>query len=263
MDIIEKQKNLENSIKKMSKVAVAFSSGVDSTFLLKTAHGILGENCVAITARGCCFPKNETQEAEDFCKKEGIKQIIIDYNPLEIREFSENAKERCYFCKKALFSKIKEVASGIGISNIIEGTNFDDLSDFRPGMKAVKELNILSPLLRAELTKDEIRALSREAGLPTFDKPSYACLASRIPYGDEITKEKLQKIEKAESKLLSLGFKQMRVRIHGNLARIEIEQKDFEKLLALSPEINAYFREIGFDFVSMDLGGYRTGNMNI
>ncbi|MBR7060958.1 MAG: ATP-dependent sacrificial sulfur transferase LarE [Eubacterium sp.] len=263
MDIIEKQKNLENSIKNMGKVAVAFSSGVDSTFLLKTAHAILGENCVAITARGCCFPKNETQEAEDFCKKEGIKQIIIDYNPLEIREFSENAKERCYFCKKALFSKIKEVANGIGISNIIEGTNFDDLSDFRPGMKAVKELNILSPLLRAELTKDEIRALSREAGLPTFDKPSYACLASRIPCGDEITKEKLQKIEKAESKLLSLGFRQMRVRLHGNLARIEVERKDFEKLLSVSTEINSYFREIGFDFVSMDLGGYRTGNMNI
>ena len=261
--INEKRQSLENNLKSLGSVAVAFSSGVDSTFLLNTAHDLLGESVIAITARAVCFPERETTEAQEFCKTEGIKQIIFDFNPLEIEQFSDNVKNRCYFCKRALFSEIKRIAEENGFCNIAEGTNFDDLSDFRPGMKAIKELGIISPLLDAELTKDEIRFLSKEAGLSTFDKPSYACLASRIAFGEEITEEKLLMIEKAEAKLFSLGFAQSRVRMHGSIARIEINKDDFLKLLMLSDEINDYLKSLGFTFVSLDLGGYKTGNMNV
>ncbi len=258
-----KKETLEQNLKNLGKIAIAFSSGVDSTYLLKTAHNILGDNVIAITARACCFPKKETDEAEEFCKKEGIKQIFIDFSPLEIEEFRNNVKNRCYHCKKALFSTIKEIAGDNGFSTVAEGTNFDDLSDFRPGMKAIKELDIISPLLDAELTKNEIRFLSEEAGLSTFDKPSYACLASRVAYGEEITEEKLLMVERAENKLFSLGINQSRVRVHGNLARIEVCKDDFLKLLMACDEVNDCLKELGFTFVSMDLEGYKTGNMNV
>ncbi|MBQ9530451.1 MAG: ATP-dependent sacrificial sulfur transferase LarE [Eubacterium sp.] len=263
MDTAYKKKvTLKEAIKKAGKIAVAFSFGVDSTFLLKTVHEILGDNLIAITARACCFPKSETEEAEKFCKKEGIRQIILDFNPLEIDEFRGNDEKRCYYCKKALFAQIKSIAKENGFSYIAEGTNSDDLSDYRPGMKATKELGIHSPLLDTELTKNEIRFLSEKMGLPTYNKPSFACLASRIPYNEEITKEKLEMVEKAENKLHSLGFLQSRVRIHSDLARIEINRNEFENLIAVSDEINSYFKELGFTFISMDLEGYKTGKMN-
>ena len=263
MDISQKKEILEENIRRLGKIAVAFSSGVDSTFLLKTAHDILGDNVIAITARACCFLKEEMREAEEFCKKEGIKQIVIDYYPLEIGEFKNNVQNRCYFCKKALFTEVKALALENGFENVAEGTNFDDLSDFRPGMKAIDELGILSPLLDAKLTKEEIRFLSKEAGLSTCDKPSCACLASRIAYNEEITEEKLSMIEKAEEKLHSLGFIQARVRMHGKMARIEVEKENFMNLLLNSDEISAYLKFLGFTFVSMDLEGYKTGKMNV
>ena len=263
MDIYQKKLFLENTIKNLGSLAVAFSSGVDSTYLLKTAHNLLGDNVVAITASGCCFPQSETEEAKSFCEKEGIRQIIVDFDPLEVEEFKNNNKQRCYFCKKALFAEIKKAADKCGIKSIADGTNFDDINDYRPGMKATQELKIISPLMTAELTKEEIRFLSKEEGLSTFVKPSYACLASRIPYGESITSEKLKRIEKSEEKLRSLGFTQLRVRSHNNLARIEIEKDDFLKLLMYSDEISSYLKSLGFDFVSLDLEGYKTGKMNI
>lgn len=259
----EKYSLLESKLKQLGKVAIAYSSGVDSTFLLKTAHCILGDNAVAITAKAPCFMKRESQEADEFCKKEGIRQITVDFNPLEIEEFKSNVKNRCYFCKSALFTKIKEVAAKNGFNIVADGTNADDLNDFRPGMKALEELGIISPLLESGLTKEEIRILSKDMGLSTFNKPSYACLASRIAYNEEITEKKLQMVEKAEERLFELGFIQSRVRMHGNLARIEINKNGFSELIAVSDELNAYFKSLGFSFVSLDLNGYKTGSMNI
>ena len=262
MNINEKLIKLENEIKKQGKIAIAYSSGVDSTFLLRKAHDILGENAVAITAKACCFMKSETEEAEKFCKSEGIKHIVFEFNPLSVEEFKCNVPNRCYFCKKALFTQIKNIAEKEGICCVADGTNADDLNDYRPGMKALEELGIISPLLDSGLTKDEIRTLSKQLGLPTFDKPSYACLASRIAYGEEITAEKLDMIDKAEQKLHSLGFIQCRVRMHGANARIEVNKSDFDKLLCFSDEVNNFLKSLGFAFVSLDLGGYKTGNMN-
>ena len=262
MNTEKKKEFLEEELKNLGKVAVAFSSGVDSTYLLKTAHDVLGENAVAITARAKCFPERETRDAEEFCRKEGIKQIVFDFEPLSLKEFRSNVKNRCYFCKKALFSRIKDIAEENGIDNIIEGSNLDDLSDYRPGMQAIKELCVLSPLLDAKLKKSEIRFLSKEMGLSTFDKPSYACLASRFVYGEEINEEKLKMIERAENKLFSLGFSQFRVRLHGRLARIEVNKEDFSKIVEFADEITPYLKELGFSYVSLDLSGYKTGSMN-
>ena len=257
-----KQKLLEEKLKKLGRVAVAYSSGVDSTFLLKTAHDLLGENAVAITAKAPCFIKRETREAGEFCKKEGIRQIVLEFNPLELEQFKSNLNNRCYFCKKALFTEIKKVAEKNGIEYVLDGTNADDTSDYRPGMKALEELGIISPLLDSGLTKNEIRALSKKAGLSTFDKPSYACLASRIAYNEEITQSKLCMIEKAEEKLHSLGFIQSRVRMHGSLARIEVNKADFSKLLAVSDEISKYLKSLGFSYITFDLEGFQSGSMN-
>jgi len=206
--------------------------------------------------------KSETEEAEKFCKSEGIKHIVFEFNPLSVEEFKCNVPNRCYFCKKALFTQIKNIAEKEGICCVADGTNADDLNDYRPGMKALGELGISSPLLASGLQKNEIRSLSEALGLSTFAKPSYACLASRIAYGEEITEIKLNMVDKAENKLHSLGFIQSRVRMHGLNARIEVNKSDFGKVLACSDEIFEYLKSLGFNFVSLDLGGYKTGNMN-
>ena len=261
-EINRKQQLLKKQLEELGRVGVAFSSGVDSTFLLKTAHDLLGENAVAITAKAPCFLKSETKQAEDFCKKEGIKQISFDFNPLEVEQFRNNVAQRCYFCKKALFTEIKKIAKENGISYVLDGTNADDSGDYRPGMKALEELKIISPLLDSGLTKDEIRSLSKELNLKTYNKPSCACLASRIAYNEEITIEKLQSVESAEQKLCEMGFKQLRVRVHGSLARIEVEKESFLNLLLNSDEISAYLKSLGFTFVTMDLEGFKSGSMN-
>ncbi len=259
----QKLHNLKEYLRSLGRVAVAFSSGVDSTFLLKVAHDVLGDDAVAVTATLCSFPKREFDEAASFCAANGIKQITVVSNELDIPEFRKNPTNRCYLCKSALFKKIISLAKENGIEYVCEGSNVDDMGDYRPGMKAVAELGIKSPLRECGLSKDEIRALSKEMNLPTWDKPSFACLASRFVYGEEINEKKLSMVEKAEQFLLDMGFKQFRVRIHGeNLARIEVLPAELEALLSKREEVTKHLRELGFAYVTMDLQGYRTGAMN-
>lgn len=265
MDILhQKKQKLENYLKELGSVVVAFSSGVDSTFLLKTAHDLLGDKVVAVTARSCSFPERELNEAKAFCKAEGIEHIVVESEELSIEGFCQNPKNRCYLCKHELFTKIKGIATERNIPYVAEGSNLDDNSDYRPGLIAVAELDVKSPLRMADLTKEDIRALSKEIGLSTWDKQSFACLSSRFVYGETITEQKLSMVDRAEQRLLDLGFHQVRVRIHGNIARIEILPAEFEKIVQydIASEIETYFKELGFLYVTLDLGGYRTGSMN-
>lgn len=260
--IQSKLQNLKNELKKMKKAAISFSSGVDSTFLLKTAHDVLGDNAIAITARSCLFPRRELEESSEFCRANGIKQLFIDIEALEIPGFDKNPKDRCYICKRFLFQQIIKIAEQNGIENVCEGSNTDDTKDYRPGLKAVAELEVKSPLRDAEFSKAEIRKLSKEMNLATWNKPSFACLASRFAYGEKIDKESLKMIEEAEQFLLNSGFSQMRVRLHGKIARIEILPDDFSLMLKESETINRKLKDLGFAYVTMDLQGYRTGSMN-
>lgn len=262
MDLPNKLNKLKKYLKDLERVVVAFSSGVDSTFLLKVSKEVLKDNVIAVTAKSCSFPKRELNEAVDFCKLNQIRHIVIESEELNIEGFSDNPPNRCYLCKKELFTKIWNVAKENGIKNVIEGSNLDDVGDYRPGMQAIKELGIKSPLREIGFTKEEIRILSKELNLPTFDKPSFACLSSRFVYGETITKEKLNMVDKAEQLLFDLGVKQVRVRIHNNLARIEVLSDEFAKLLQNREHITKYFKEIGFAYTTMDLLGYRTGSMN-
>lgn len=260
----EKLKLLKEKIKYLDKLTVAYSGGVDSTFLLKAACEVLDDNAFAVIARSAAFPEREFKEAIDFIEKLGVKHQVLLFDEFSVAGFAENSPDRCYFCKRELFEKIKQISRGKGIDHVADGSNLDDLKDYRPGMKAVKELGIISPLQDAEMTKEDIRILSREMGLPTWNKPSFACLASRFPFGDRITKEKLQMVDTAECYLMGLGFKQVRVRCHTNLARIEVTAEDRNKLfnLDLMDRIDRELKRMGFSFVSLDLQGYRTGSMN-
>ena len=260
----EKQEKLKEILRSWEHVAVAFSGGVDSTFLLKTAKDALGNRVLAVTARSLSFPKRELDEAAAFCARNGIEHVIVDSEELDIDGFSKNPVNRCYLCKTELFTKIRAIAHRRGIMHIAEGSNADDPGDFRPGMRAVAEQGILSPLRMAGLNKADIRQLSKELGLPTWNKQSFACLSSRFPYGESITPEKLRMVDKAEQFLLDRGFHQVRVRHHGNLARIETDEAGFSAMAdaALRREIDEKFRELGFSYVSLDLRGYRTGSMN-
>lgn len=263
-DINEKYQKLQDILQELKKVTVAFSGGVDSTFLLKAAKQILGEQVLAVTVSSCLFPEREQAEARAFCEKEGIPFLLCPVDELGIEGFSENPPNRCYLCKKDLFQRISNIAREHGMSAVIEGSNMDDTNDYRPGMAAVKELGIRSPLQEAGLTKAEIRQLSKELKLDTWDKPGFACLASRFVYGEKITKEKLHMVDTAEQMLLDLGFRQMRVRIHGNMARLEILPEEFEKILQKNNRQMIYDRlkELGFTYVTLDMGGYRSGSMN-
>ncbi len=269
-ELNKKYKALQNYFKQLGSVAVAFSSGVDSTFMLKVAHDVLGNKAVAITARSHSFPAREKNEAADFCKKEGIEHIFIDSEELDIPGFKQNPKNRCYLCKHELFEEIIQVAKQHGLAYVCEGSNLDDNGDYRPGLQAVAELGVKSPLRECNLWKSEIRAISKELGLETWKKPSFACLASRFVYGETISVEKLDMVDKAEQLLIDLGFVQERVRIHsfgtgetsGTIARIEVNPDEFTKLVQNREKIVSEFKKLGFNYVSMDLQGYRTGSMN-
>lgn len=259
-----KLEQLRECLRGIGSAAVAFSSVVDSTFLLHVAHEEIGERVVAVTAHSHSFPKRELDEAAAFCRTEGIRHEIMYSEELNIPGFAENPPDRCYHCKRELFGKILAFAHNKGLAAVLEGSNMDDDGDYRPGRRALQELGILSPLHDVGLTKAEIRLLSLDMGLPTSDKPSFACLASRFPYGEHITAAGLERVEKAEQWLLDagLGLKQLRVRSHGDVARIEVPPADIPRLAALAAEIAAAFREIGFAYTTLDLQGYRTGSMN-
>ena len=264
MAMTEKLAHLKELLREMDGAVVAFSSGVDSTFLLRVAHEVLGTRVIAATIRSHTFPKRELDEAVAFCRAEGVRHEVIDSEELDIPGFAENPPDRCYHCKRELFSKLLAFAYANGLAAVLEGSNLDDDGDYRPGRRAIKELGIRSPLHEAGLSKAEIRALSREMGLPTSDKPSFACLASRFPYGERITAGALERVERAEQWLLDagLGLKQLRVRSHGDLARIEVPRDAIPRLAARAAEIAAALKELGFSYVALDLLGYRTGSMN-
>lgn len=261
---LQKYDDLKTLLKTYGSVAVAFSSGVDSTFLLYAAKEALGDKAIAVTAHSCSFPERELKETKAFCETHNIRQFVFDSEELDIEGFSQNPKNRCYLCKRELFQKIINIAADNGITVIAEGSNLDDNGDYRPGLRAVAELGIKSPLREIGFTKADIRALSRHLGLPTWNKQSFACLASRFVYGETITEEKLGMVDRAEQLLLDLGFHQMRVRIHGTMARIEVMPEEFPKLIEedIRTRITTTLKSIGFTYITMDLIGYRTGSMN-
>jgi uncharacterized protein len=264
MNLEQKFEKLKDILKNLGSAAVAYSGGVDSTFLLKVAYDVLGDKVIAVTAKSSTYPEREFNEAKTYIAQFGAKHVVIVSEELEIEGFSKNPVNRCYFCKKELFTKVREVANEYGFAHVLDGSNFDDIGDYRPGMKAAKELEVASPLKLAELTKNDIRELSKQLNIPTWDKPSFACLSSRFPYGNEINVEKLSQVDKAEQFLMDLGFKQLRVRHHGDIARIEVAPKDRMKFfdLELMDKIGAEFKSFGFKYVTLDIMGYRTGSMN-
>ena len=263
-ELSKKHEALKEHLIKLGAVAVAFSGGVDSTLLLNVAADVLGDNTVAITACAQMIPAREVREASDFCAKRGIRHVVMDVDALTIPGFAENPADRCYLCKSALFARIMDQAARLGIPYVAEGTNTSDLSDYRPGLKALGELKVDSPLLAAGLSKTDVRALSRKLGLPTWDKPSYACLASRIPYNEAITAEKLRSVEHAEDALMNAGFPQIRCRAHGDLARIEVAPDQRAALMdaLISTDLTERIHDAGFVYVTVDADGYRTGSLN-
>lgn len=260
----EKYNLLKENIKKRGSAAIAFSGGVDSTFLVKVVKEVLGTNMMAITATSSTYPQRELQEAIQYAKDMQVNHLVISSEELDIEGFASNPTNRCYYCKKELFSKINEIAKENQLAYVFDGSNVDDEGDYRPGMQAARELEVISPLKEAGLTKEDIRFLSKELGLPTWDKPAFACLSSRFPYGNEITVAKLKMVEEAEQFLLDMGLRQVRVRHHGEIARIEVAPKERIQFFDLDVmnRIGEKFQQIGFPYVTLDILGYRTGSMN-
>lgn len=259
-----KYRLLQDLLRSYGNVAIAYSGGVDSSLLSYVAHEALGDNAVSLTADAPVVPRSEFADSQAFCKRYGIRQVICHPNPIMMEEVRFNAPSRCYACKKVLFSSLFEEAAKLGVETIADGSNLDDLGDYRPGLKALEELQVKSPLREAGFTKADIRALSRELGLPTWSKQSNACLATRFPYGTEITAEKLSIVDKAESALSGMGFNQLRVRVHNDIARIEVPAEQIETLLRDENRTSIVdaLKELGFAYVTLDLAGYRTGSMD-
>lgn len=257
---------LKEYIRGLGSLAVGYSGGVDSTFLVSVASEVLGDRCIAVICADAAIPAREVESAVGFCEARGIICVLSHFDPLGIEEFRLNVPDRCYYCKRGVFQEIKRVAAERGVLYVAEGSNMDDLGDYRPGLRAVSELGVVSPLREAGLSKSDIRLLSEELGLPTWNKPSYACLATRVAYGEEITVEKLRMIEQAEQFLIDNGFTGVRVRVHGNgsIARIEVAASDIARLASdgVREAVAERFREIGFTYVAVDMCGYKMGSMN-
>ena len=259
-----KYDRLKNGLAKMGRVLVAFSGGVDSALLLKTARDVLGRNVLAVIATSETYPTREVRAARALARRLAVRTKVIHTEELRNPDFAANAPDRCYHCKRELFSALRGIAEQEGLAFVLDGANADDRSDFRPGSRAGRELGVRSPLQQAGLSKTEIRTLSRALGLPTWNKPSLACLASRFPYHTRIEPEGLRRVGRAEEFLRRLGLRQLRVRDHGSVARVEVETADFAKLLAprARARLTRYFKKLGYTYVTLDLDGYRTGSLN-
>ena len=260
----EKLNKLRVIISGLGSLAVGFSGGVDSSFLLAVAHEILRDRVIAVTGVDASVPEREVNEAKAFCIDRGIRHILCTVDPLREEGYRNNSPDRCYFCKHGIFTEVKKIADEYGIEYMAEGSNMDDIGDYRPGLKAAAELSVKSPLREAGLYKKDIRLISKAMGLSTWSKPAYACLASRFVYGEEITEGKLHMIDRAEQFLIERGFFEERVRMHGNIARIEVPSADIPRLASDEVREAVYdeFKKLGFLFVTLDLKGYRTGSMN-
>jgi uncharacterized protein len=263
MERMDKLAKLNEILKGLGSVVVAYSGGLDSTLLLKVAIDALGAgNVLAVTARSETYPDSEYREACRMAKRVGARHLTMRTSELAIKNFKENPVNRCYYCKKELFTKLDDISRKRGMMHVIDGTNFDDRKDIRYGRIAAMELGVKSPLLDARITKNDIRALSRRFSLPTWDKPSYACLASRIPFHETITATDLKRVGVAEEFLRGLGLRQVRLRVHNDIARLEFEERDFAKVLRYRGAILKRLRKLGFIYVTIDLAGYRTGSMH-
>ena len=263
-DLQNKYDMLKSILAQTGGVLVAYSGGVDSTLLLRVAMEALGDRVLAVTASSETYPMHEVDEAVCLAREMGARLRTIHTEELDMEEFASNPPERCFYCKQELFGKLIAIAEEEGLPAVADGSNVDDEGDFRPGTKAAAQLGVRHPLREAGLTKADVRELSRELGLPTWDKPSFACLASRFPYGDSITREGLKRVAAAEQVLRDLGFRQLRVRHHGETARIEVGVEDLSKAVAPAERdrIVSEFRKLGYLYVTLDLEGYRTGSMN-
>ena len=260
-NLMQKYEKLKESIKKLDKVIIAFSGGIDSTLVLKAAHDVLGDEVIAVTADSPSLPRRELEETKRIAKQIGAKHFVINTEETKNKDYLKNPTYRCYYCKSELYSKLKLIAEQLGFNKILNGTNFDDLGDYRPGLKAADENNVISPLKDAKLTKNEVRELAKHLGLEIWDKPSSPCLSSRVPYGQEITLIKLSMIEEAENFLRDFGIKELRVRHFGNLARIELNESDKEIINDNFVIIEKKFNEIGFDEIT--ISNFKSGNLNL
>ena len=262
--IEQKAGRLKTILGSMERVVIAYSGGVDSTLLAKVAYDVLGEDAVAVTADSKTYPSGELEEAIRIAKTIGIRHEIVESEELADPNFARNPVDRCYYCKRELISELQEIAERYGARHILLGANEDDRGDFRPGMRAAEEMGVRSPLQEAGMTKVEVRELSRRLGLPTWDKPQAACLSSRFPYGTRITAERLEVVDQAEHFLRELGFRQVRVRHHDEIARIEVPSEEMGRFLTgdIRRQVADRFRALGYTYVTVDLAGYRTGSMN-